>query len=249
MNTPTLIAHGKTKRILATADPDLVILEAIDRLSAGDAARVAEIDSIGVHKTRQCARLFSLLNREGLPTAYVDQPAPNQLRCHAVTMLPLEFVLRRYPYGSYFKRNPEQKPAGTPQPWPALVTEIFHKEAVLAPPAVKSPHQVSENDARAQFLTGDAWAAGVYTDPLVLIESPASWALFDAKAPPSGEPLLRIAPLLTPTELDTLWQTVLVPASTRVTWALSGRQAKPISVSVSTRALNDLLRIMFPLCL
>ena len=36
--------------------------------------------------------------------------------------------------------------------------------------------------------------------------------MFDAKAPPSGEPLLRIAPLLTPTELDTLWQTVLEPA-------------------------------------
>ena len=47
------ITSGKTKRVLQDVDPNFVILEAIDRLTAGDAAKIAEIGSIGAEKTQQ----------------------------------------------------------------------------------------------------------------------------------------------------------------------------------------------------
>ena len=47
----TTFAEGKTKRIIEGPKPHTVLLQAVNRLTGGDAARVAEIDEIGVFKT------------------------------------------------------------------------------------------------------------------------------------------------------------------------------------------------------
>ncbi len=209
--TKDIIAEGKTKRVFPDDNPNYVILEAIDRLTAGDASKVAEIESIGAEKTTQTANIFAAFEKAGIKTAYVDQPSPIQLRCHAVDMLPIEWVIRRYPYGSYFKRNPEAKTEGAPQPAPEVITEVFHKAAVVTPPLVDAPTQMSENAARDLYLKEDGWEAGVYTDPYVKNEG-GTWAIYDAKSPVEGEPLLRITPELSDEKVSYIWQALLLPA-------------------------------------
>ena len=48
-----VLVTGKTKRVVRGEAPHTVRLEAIDRLTGGDAARVSEIEAIGRAKTRQ----------------------------------------------------------------------------------------------------------------------------------------------------------------------------------------------------
>lgn len=201
-----IIAEGKTKRVLD--DGDSVILEAIDRLTAGDASKIAEIGTIGTEKTRQCANIFRAFEREGIETAFLEEAAPNQLRCRKVEMLPLEMVMRRFAYGSFLKRNPSLVSG---EKFDTPLKEIFHKAAVIMPPLVDAPVQMSENKARDLYLKETGWEEGVYTDPYVRVEA-QDWAIFSAKSPIEGEPLMRVAPELQNAELTKIWNELLSPA-------------------------------------
>ena len=203
-----VIASGKTKRVYLDDDPNYVILEAIDRLTAGDAAKIAEIGSIGVEKTAQCANNFQLLMAAGIPTAFVDLASRVALRCHAVEMLPIEFVMRRYAYGSFLKRNPDLK-AG--HRFDEILTEIFHKACFVTPPTAPQVTRMSENDARDQYLSDDGWPEGIYTDPYVKAEGD-HWHIYSAKSPIVGAPLTTIPAEISDRDLDYIWDELLKPA-------------------------------------
>ena len=123
----TSLAEGKTKRILKGPEPHTVVLQAVNRLTGGDAARVAEINEIGAFKTEQAANCFQLLAAAGIPTAFVSRQADHELLCRDCDMLPIEFVVRRYAFGSYLKRAPEFRRDGAPHRFDDIVLEQFHK--------------------------------------------------------------------------------------------------------------------------
>ena len=206
----TTFAEGKTKRIIEGPQPHTVLLQAVNRLTGGDAARVAEIDEIGVFKTEQAANCFELLTKAGIPTAFVGRHSDHELLCRNCDMLPIEFVVRRYAFGSYLKRAPQFKTDGTPHRFDALVLEQFHKMSVVAAPASDTAILMTENDARDKYLADGAWAEGVYTDPFIGAGDDA-WQLYSAKAPLEGAPLLSIAPELSAAQLETILETIVRP--------------------------------------
>lgn len=191
----TVLAAGKTKTIVQGPQPNTVWLVTNDGLTAGDAARRAEIATLGQEKTEQAAIVFRTLAAAGIRTAFLDHVPPDRLLCRAVDMLPLEFVVRRFAFGSYLKRHPEACPAadGPPKRFQCLVSEVFHKHAALVPPAVAQPQMLEEGAARQRYLHEGTWAEGVYTDPYCVREAD-HWALYSAKAPVQGDPLIRIPP-------------------------------------------------------
>jgi len=206
----TTFAEGKTKRIIEGPKPHTVLLQAVNRLTGGDAARVAEIDEIGVFKTEQAANCFELLSKAGIPTAYVGRHSDHELLCRNCDMLPIEFVVRRYAFGSYLKRAPQFKTDGKPHRFDALVLEQFHKMSVVAAPASDSAILMSENDARDKYLADGEWAEGVYTDPFIVTGDDA-WQLYSAKAPVEGEALASIKPELSGADLQTILDTIVRP--------------------------------------
>ena len=206
----TTFAEGKTKRIIEGPQPHTVLLQAVNRLTGGDAARVAEIDEIGVFKTKQAANCFELLTKAGIPTAFVGRHSDHELLCRNCDMLPIEFVVRRYAFGSYLKRAPQFKTDGTPHRFDALVLEQFHKMSVVAAPASDTAILMTENDARDKYLADGAWAEGVYTDPFIVTGDDA-WQLYSAKAPVEGEALTSIKPELSGEDLQTILDTIVRP--------------------------------------
>ncbi len=206
----TTFAEGKTKRIIEGPQPHTVLLQAVNRLTGGDAARVAEIDEIGVFKTEQAANCFELLTKAGIPTAFVGRHSDHELLCRNCDMLPIEFVVRRYAFGSYLKRAPQFKTDGTPHRFDALVLEQFHKMSVVAAPASDTAILMTENDARDKYLADGAWAEGVYTDPFIVTGDDA-WQLYSAKAPVEGEALTSIKPELSGEDLQTILDTIVRP--------------------------------------
>ena len=206
----TTFAEGKTKRIIEGPKPHTVLLQAVNRLTGGDAARVAEIDEIGVFKTEQAANCFELLSKAGIPTAYVGRHSDHELLCRNCDMLPIEFIVRRYAFGSYLKRAPQFKTDGTPHRFDELVLEQFHKMSVVAAPVSDTAILMTENDARDKYLADGAWADGVYTDPFIVTGDDA-WKLYSAKAPVEGEALTAIKPELSGEDLQTILDTIVRP--------------------------------------
>ena len=206
----TSFAEGKTKRIIAGPQPNTVILQAVNRLTGGDAARVAEIEAIGSFKTEQAANCFKLLSGAGIPTAYVDRQSDHELLCRDCIMLPIEFVVRRYAFGSYLKRAPQFKTDGAPHRFDDLVLEQFHKMSVVSTPASDTPVMMPENDARDKYLADGEWAEGVYTDPYI-VTGDEEWKLYSAKAPVEGDALMAVKPELSGEDLQTILDTIVRP--------------------------------------
>ena len=227
----TMLAEGKTKRVLAGEVPHTVVLQAIDRLTGGDAARVAGIDAIGRAKTRQAANAFRLLAEAGVPTAFLDQVAEDALLCRACEMVPLELVVRRYAYGSYLKRHPEAA-GDPPRRFETPVWEVFHKRALVMPPHVPEAMQMDEGAARDAYLKDGIWAEGVFTDPYIDTSGPR-WGLHSAKAPLGSAPLATIAPTLAPNDLTAAIETLILPvfAVLEAAWARIETAAGPVRLA------------------
>ena len=223
-----VMTEGKTKRIVRGPRPGTVRLEAIDRLTGGDAARSADIAAIGRAKTAQAANCFALLAARGIPTAFVERADETTLLCRDCDMLPLEFVVRRYAFGSFLKRRPDMR-ATPPRRFDEPLYEIFHKHSVVMPPHVDEPRQMEEGGARRHYLRNGEWADGVLTDPY--IETGAdTWALYSAKAPVEGEPLMRIAPTMDEADLARALDDIVRPAFAALeeAWAGVETEAGPV---------------------
>jgi phosphoribosylaminoimidazole-succinocarboxamide synthase (EC 6.3.2.6) len=103
-----ILTEGKTKIVYThPTDPDLVILQHKDGITAGDGLRRSVIAGKGALAGRTTANVFMLLNRAGIATHFVAAPEPALTIARRCTMIPLEVVQRRLATGSYLKRHPE----------------------------------------------------------------------------------------------------------------------------------------------
>ena len=134
--------------------------------------------------------------------------------CWDCDMLPIEFVVRRFAWGSYLLRHPATGPAPTqPQRFDEPIVQMFHKHTVIRSPATSTPHLLEEGAARAQYLRDGVWADGVHTDPYIEIR-PDRWLLHPAKVPfqSERETAHGIDPVVTPEMTETIVETLLRPA-------------------------------------
>lgn len=207
-----IISQGKTKIIKPGPRRDIVFLETQDVLTGGDAAKREVIEGISINKTTQAANVFSLLNRKGLPTAFIELTSPSTLLCYQCEMLPLELVIRRYAWGSYLQRHPEYKRQdGTAYRFDEPVWEIFHKWSVVSSPITDNPYQMDEEAARKQFLRNGTWQEGVYTDTYIQVEQ-EKWLLYPSKKEFSmSKPLMSIEPTCSQEELNYIVQSIILP--------------------------------------
>lgn len=202
--------EGKTKQILDGVEPGTIILSTKDVLTAGDAARIAEIPSIGVWKTTQAVNVFTLLKKCGVPTAFLRRLDERSILCADCDMLPIEFVVRRIGFGSYLRRHPGG--CGAPRPLPDLIVERFHKHALIVPPASKTPELLPEETARQRYLHVGEWADGVHTDPYIEVGL-EHWHLHSAKIPFEPGNGVHCIEAQIPRETDVaITETILLPA-------------------------------------
>ena len=205
------IVEGKTKTVEKTDDINIVRMVSKDFLTGGDAAKKEEIKDIGKLKTQQAANVFKMLSKKGIPVSYINRDTPNSILSYRCNMLPLEFVVRRYAWGSYLNGNLEyKKDTNNPYKFEKLVWEIFHKHAVVMPPHVEHPRQMTENEARRQFLKNGKWEEGVFTDPFVKVDQ--NWTLYSAKNPINNNELMETKKLLSDDDLNIAIHKIILPS-------------------------------------
>ncbi len=122
--------EGKAKILYPTADPQILLTVYKDDATAFNAQKKGQIKGKGEINCRIAAKLFQFLAKAGIPTHYIDCPQRNQMRVRAVTIIPLEVVVRNIAAGSLCRQT--GLPEGQILPKPLV--EYYLKDDALGDP-------------------------------------------------------------------------------------------------------------------
>lgn len=125
------IAEGKTKVVWFMGGEGIVSIENKDDITAGDGERHDSIVNKGVLATETTCNCFSLLNKKGVYTHFIERRSEREFKAIILQMIPIELVVRRIAFGSYLKRHPDVS-EGTV--FKDLVFELFLKDDALHDP-------------------------------------------------------------------------------------------------------------------
>lgn len=104
MEKAAQLYEGKAKKVYATADPDLVIVSYKDDATAFDGLKKGTISGKGVVNNKMSNYLMQILEKEGVPTHYVEELNDRETVVKKVSIVPLEVIIRNISAGSFAKR-------------------------------------------------------------------------------------------------------------------------------------------------
>ena len=96
--------EGKAKKVYATNDPDLVIVDYKDDATAFNGEKKGTIVGKGVINNRMTNYMFKMLEKEGVPTHLVKEISDRETIVKKVSIVPLEVIIRNVAAGSFSKR-------------------------------------------------------------------------------------------------------------------------------------------------
>jgi phosphoribosylaminoimidazole-succinocarboxamide synthase len=136
MQKVSQLYEGKAKKVWTTEDPELLIVDYKDDATAGNGAKKGTIHDKGIINNRVTNHLMKLLEKEGIPTHFVEEISDRETIVKKVTIVPLEVIVRNIAAGSLSKRI--GLPEGTPMK--KTVLEYCYKDDALGDPMVNEYH-------------------------------------------------------------------------------------------------------------
>ena len=124
--------EGKAKKVYATSDPDLVIVDYKDDATAFNGEKKGTIAGKGVINNKMTNYMFGLLEKEGVPTHLVEELSDRETLVKKVEIVPLEVIVRNVAAGSFSKKLGIEE--GTPLKRPTL--EFSYKNDDLGDPFI-----------------------------------------------------------------------------------------------------------------
>ena len=122
--------EGKAKILYPTVDSQILLAVYKDDATAFNAQKKGQIKGKGEINCTVAAKMFQLLEKSGISTHYIDCPQNNQMRVKAVTIIPLEVVVRNIAAGSLCRQT--GLPEGQILPKPLV--EYYLKDDSLGDP-------------------------------------------------------------------------------------------------------------------
>lgn len=96
--------EGKAKKVYATNDPNCVIVDYKDDATAFNGEKKGTISGKGVINNKMTNYMFSMLEKEGVPTHLVKEISDRETIVKKVSIVPLEVIIRNVAAGSFSKR-------------------------------------------------------------------------------------------------------------------------------------------------
>ncbi len=131
--------EGKAKKVYATDDPNVVLVDYKDDATAGDGAKKGTIRGKGVVNNKVTNSLMRMLEEKGIPTHYVEEISDRETYVKKVEIVPLEVIIRNVAAGSFTKRL--GVPEGTVLKCPTL--EFSYKNDDLHDPLINHYHALA----------------------------------------------------------------------------------------------------------
>lgn len=131
-----LLYEGKAKKVYSTEDPNVLIVSYKDDATAFNGLKKGTILGKGAINNRVTNYLMQMLEKEGIPTHFLNELNSTETEVKAVKIVPLEVIVRNIIAGSLSKRTGQ--PEGTLIKEPIL--EFSYKNDELGDPMVNEYH-------------------------------------------------------------------------------------------------------------
>ena len=131
--------EGKAKKVFATDDPELLIVQYKDDATAFNGLKKGTISGKGVINNQMSNRLMALLEKNGVPTHFVKELGPRETLVKKVSIVPLEVIVRNIAAGSFSKRYGVEEGVVFDQP----TIEFSYKNDSLGDPLLNSRHALA----------------------------------------------------------------------------------------------------------
>ena len=124
--------EGKAKKVFKTDDPDVLIVDYKDDATAFNGEKKGTIVGKGVINNKMSNRVDQLLEKEGVPTHYIEELSDRETAVKKVEIVPLEVIIRNVAAGHFTLRM--GVPEGTAFKTPIL--EFSYKNDDLHDPFI-----------------------------------------------------------------------------------------------------------------
>ena len=131
--------EGKAKKVFATDDPELYIVSYKDDATALDGLKKGTIAGKGVVNNKMSDFLFALLEKNGIPTHFVEELNDREALVRKVSIVPLEVIIRNISAGSFAKRYGVEEGIVFAEP----TIEFSYKNDELHDPLINSYHALA----------------------------------------------------------------------------------------------------------
>ena len=131
--------EGKAKRVYATKDPAEYLVEYKDDATAFNAQKRGSWAGKGATNNAITAALYPQLEGAGIPTHFIEKLSGTEQLVKAVTIVPVEVIVRNVAAGSFAKKLGLEE--GTPLSRP--VVEYCYKSDALGDPLVNTDTAVA----------------------------------------------------------------------------------------------------------
>ena len=133
------IYEGKAKKVFATDDPDVVIVDYKDDATAFNGIKKGSIAGKGVINNRMSNHMMRKLEAEGIPTHLIEALSDRETAVKKVSIVPLEVIVRNISAGSFAKRFGVEEGIVFENP----TIEFSYKNDDLGDPLMNAYHAVA----------------------------------------------------------------------------------------------------------
>ena len=99
-----MLYEGKAKKVFKTEVEDVLIVDYKDDATAFNGLKKGTIVGKGVINNRMSNYVFRLLEKEGVPTHYIEELSDRETAVKKVEIVPLEVIIRNVSAGSFAKK-------------------------------------------------------------------------------------------------------------------------------------------------
>ena len=140
--------EGKAKKVFATDDPEKLIVEYKDDATAFNGLKKGTIKGKGVINNQMSNRLMAYLEKQGVPTHYIQEINERETIVKKVSIVPLEVIVRNISAGSFAKHYGVEEGIVFDQP----TIEFSYKNDELGDPLLNRYHALALKLATAEEI-------------------------------------------------------------------------------------------------
>ena len=139
MQKTEMLYEGKAKKVYATENPELYIVSYKDDATAFNGLNKGTIAGKGVINNRVTNYMMQMLEKNGVPTHFVEEISDSETVVKKVQIVPLEVIIRNISAGSFSKRYGVEEGIVFEQP----TIEFSYKNDDLGDPLINEYHALA----------------------------------------------------------------------------------------------------------
>ncbi|WP_414151628.1 phosphoribosylaminoimidazolesuccinocarboxamide synthase [Acetobacterium carbinolicum] len=140
--------EGKAKKVYKTDRPDEFIIEYKDDATAFNGEKKGSIGGKGVINNKMTGVIFTMLEEKGIPTHFIKVLSEKEQLVKAVTIFPLEVIIRNTAAGSICKRLGLEEGLKLKSP----IFEFCYKNDDFGDPVINDYHAIAMELATAEEI-------------------------------------------------------------------------------------------------